>query len=59
MTSTASPPAAPLAAGGGIRQPVNEPVDPFSALDDLMFVVESLCPTWPEREPFSTGHMLL
>ncbi len=26
--------------------------DPFEALDDLMQVVEALCPRWPERESF-------
>lgn len=25
---------------------------PFAALDDLMVVVEALCPRWPEREGF-------
>ena len=29
-------------------------------LDDLMSVVEALCPIWPQREPFvSTAEMLL
>ncbi len=23
--------------------------DPYAALDDLMMVVEALCPTWPDR----------
>jgi hypothetical protein len=26
--------------------------DPYKALDDLMSVVEALCPTWPPRENF-------
>lgn len=26
--------------------------DPFEALDDLMAVVEALCPTWPQRATF-------
>ncbi len=30
------------------------------ALDDLMVVVEALCPVWPERPLFKdTGRMLL
>ena len=39
-----------LSAGGGApRTPV--PVsDPYRALDDLMAVVEALCPVWPPRE---------
>lgn len=26
--------------------------DPFVALDDLMVVVEALCPVWPDRPTF-------
>jgi hypothetical protein len=43
-----------LVAGGGIRVPVPTMRDPFEALDDLMVVVEALCPTWPHRESFGT-----
>jgi hypothetical protein len=41
-----------LVAGGGIRVPAQKIRDPFEALDDLMVVVEALCPTWPWRESF-------
>ena len=41
-----------LVAGGGIRVPAQAIRDPFEALDDLMVVVEALCPTWPLRESF-------
>jgi hypothetical protein len=44
----------PLVAAGGIRAPVHPMRDPFEALDDLMVVVEALCPTWPWRESFGT-----
>ena len=27
--------------------------DPYETLDDLMTVVEALCPEWPRREPFT------
>jgi hypothetical protein len=27
----------------------SSPFDAFAALDDLMCVVEALCPVWPER----------
>ena len=30
--------------------------DPFEALDDLMTVVEALCPRWPERDARTTGN---
>ena len=26
--------------------------DPYAALDDLMCVIEALCPKWPERPTF-------
>jgi len=42
----------PFAADSGVRRIPQRPEDPFRALDDLMAVVEALCPTWPERKPF-------
>jgi hypothetical protein len=33
--------------------PTHPPEDPFAALDDLMCVIEALCPVWPQR-PLST-----
>lgn len=33
--------------------------DPFKALEDLMVVVEALCPTWPTRETFQDGGKML
>lgn len=34
--------------------------DPYRQLDDLMAVVEALCPTWPERATFANaGRMIL
>lgn len=41
-----------LAADGGTRVHVQATRDPFESLDDLMVVVEALCPTWPAREHF-------
>jgi hypothetical protein len=29
------------------------PIDPFQTLDDLMVVVEALCPEWPARPPLT------
>jgi len=26
------------------------PVDPYEALDDLMVVIEGLCPVWPDKD---------
>ncbi|MBX5462116.1 MAG: hypothetical protein IRZ28_13640 [Steroidobacteraceae bacterium] len=43
----------PLAADGGL--PASPPArerDPYEVLDDLMVVVEALCPRWPPRETF-------
>ena len=46
---------APLAAEGGLARPAARAEDPFRALDELMVVVEALCPIWPQRGPFVTG----
>lgn len=43
---------APLCAGGGLRTPAGDLYDPYEALDQLMVVVEALCPQWPERPAF-------
>jgi hypothetical protein len=50
----------PIAAAAGIdATPVAED-DPYRALDELMEVVEALCPDWPSREPFvAHARMLL
>jgi hypothetical protein len=41
-----------LVADGGVVGPLIAPDDPFAALDDLMAVIEALCPQWPERPVF-------
>lgn len=52
--------AQPLAAEGGIDSPPSSEREPYALLDDLMVVVEALCPEWPERETFrSDGIWLL
>jgi hypothetical protein len=33
--------------------------DPFEELDDLMVVIEALCPVWPSREIFSSADRFL
>ena len=33
--------------------------DPLEALDDLMVVVEALCPRWPERPTFAESKIFL
>ena len=43
----------PMVAEGGLTSPIAAPIDPFQALDDLMVVVEELCPVWPERATFA------
>jgi hypothetical protein len=50
---------APLAAGGGVRDLPERPADPYRELDDLMAVVEQLCPQWPERDVFRHEHLNL
>lgn len=40
-------------ADGGLERTATESEqDPFKALDELMVVVEALCPKWPERPTF-------
>lgn len=46
-------------ADGGIVAPVSSERDPFEVLDDLMVVIEALCPVWPQRETFENAHCLL
>ena len=49
----------PFAADGGIRAwPVSER-DPYETLDDLMVVVEALCPRWPPRGTFKADGLWL
>jgi hypothetical protein len=60
MKSFATSPEPPFAAEGGLaaRQPAA--ADPYQALDELMAVVEALCPRWPPRGTFpARGRMLL
>jgi hypothetical protein len=38
-----------LVAGAGLPAPPSRATDPFAELDDLMVVIEALCPVWPER----------
>ncbi len=42
----------PLTADGGLQERPVSDRDPFEILDDLMLVVEALCPVWPERPTF-------
>jgi hypothetical protein len=41
-----------LSGSGGLAQDPVSARDPFGALDDLMQVVEALCPSWPQRALF-------
>lgn len=50
----------PFAAEGGVTHvPAATSRDPFEALDDLMTVIEALCPVWPSREIFSSTDRFL
>jgi|HubBroStandDraft_3_1064219.scaffolds.fasta_scaffold801737_2 hypothetical protein len=51
---------APIAGAGGVVTTAHSEREPFEALDDLMSVVEALCPSWPPREIFPrVGKFLL
>ena len=49
------PETTPLAVEGGVTIALPETRDPFEVLDDLMTVVEALCPTWPPRDSITPG----
>lgn len=60
MSSFETSPEPPLAGDSGIYVSATSPEDPYRTLDDLMAVVEALCPTWPLRATFvSADEMLL
>jgi hypothetical protein len=50
MNSSDNPKVYPFSAEGGAAYQVDLSRDPFEALDDLMTVVEAMCPVWPTRE---------
>ena len=43
----------PIAADGGLVIQTETTRDPYEVLDDLMAVIEVLCPVWPARETFT------
>ncbi len=45
----------PLAAEGGVTVAPAGKGDPYETLDDMMVVVEALCPKWPPRGTFKAG----
>jgi hypothetical protein len=49
----------PCVNGGGIEVMVPPDDDPYRALDELMAVVEALCPEWPERGVFVHSEKML
>ena len=59
MKSCAKSTEAPLAGDGGLPAPACGGEDPFQMLDDLMAVVETLCPVWPQRDAFVDGGKML
>lgn len=60
MSSFGTLPDPPLASDSGVYASITAPDDPYRTLDDLMAVVEALCPVWPERGTFvSADGMLL
>lgn len=49
----------PLAAEGGLPGSPPHKGDPYEALDDLMVVIEQLCPRWPQRGTFKADGLWL
>jgi hypothetical protein len=50
---------APLAGAGGVVTTAHSEREPYEALDDLMSVIEVLCPRWPPRQIFRGGGKFL
>lgn len=48
-----------LAGDDGVHSFVCDEEDPFRTFDDLMEVVEALCPVWPQRDAFVNGGWML
>jgi hypothetical protein len=59
MTSHKPPQETLLAGDGGVSIEQPDGRDPFEVLDDLMSVVEILCPAWPARELGMRGRFLI
>lgn len=59
MSSFAKSAEQPFAAEGGLDFAPRREDDPYLVLDDLMAVVEALCPTWPQRNAFREGIRML
>jgi hypothetical protein len=60
MSSSANSTDQPFANSAGIKVRLVQDEDPYRVLDDLMVVIEALCPVWPERGTFvDAGKMLL
>jgi hypothetical protein len=54
MNSSGKPADTPFAAAGGKLDRPDVTGDPYLALDELMVVVEALCPRWPDRKTFAS-----
>lgn len=59
MNSSVKSDESPIAAEGGMTTPPRADEDPYRTLDDLMAVVEALCPVWPPRNSFRPGGRML
>ena len=59
MSSSAKSAEAHFAAEGGVDAPQRRDEDPYRTLDDLMAVIEALCPVWPPRAGFIEGERML
>jgi hypothetical protein len=59
MSSFAKSVEAPFVAEGGLPAVPQREDDPYRALDDLMVVVEALCPVCPQRGTFPSDAKFL
>ncbi len=59
MNSLMKAPEAPIAGDGGVTAPLSDERNPYQVLDELLVVVEALCPTWPARPAMGAGEFRL
>ncbi|HTW39063.1 MAG TPA: hypothetical protein VMD49_10885 [Steroidobacteraceae bacterium] len=59
MSSSEKPPEHPFVGDSGVRAVLTFAEDPFRLLDELMVVIEALCPTWPSRDGLVNSDAML
>lgn len=59
MTFSSNSTDQPLVNDAGVAPQLVSDEDPYRVLDELMFIVEALCPNWPDRDAFVESDKML